>query len=61
MVVVVVVILDPEFAFSSMLIVELAKAIDNSITSSTLTLMVLEVELVPSLAVNVSEYDVAVS
>jgi hypothetical protein len=60
-VVAVVVTLVPELAASLKLMVELAKAMDSSITSSTLTLMVLEVELVPSLAVNVSEYDVAVS
>ena len=61
MVVVVVVMVDPELAFSSMLIDELAKAIDNSTTSATLILIVLEVELVPSLAVRVNEYEVVVS
>ena len=57
----VVVTLVPELAASLRLMVELAKAMDSSSTSATLTLMVLEVDLVPSLAVNVSDYDVAVS
>ena len=54
-VVVVVVMFDPELAVSAILTVELAKAIDSSITSVTVTLMVSEDELVPSLAVSVNE------
>ncbi len=46
---------DPELAVSAILTVELAKAIDSSITSVTVTLMVSEDELVPSLAVSVNE------
>ena len=53
-VVVVVVMFDPELAVSAILTVELAKAIDSSITSVTVTLMVSEDELVPSLAVSVN-------
>ncbi len=60
-VVVVVVMLVPEEAVSLRLIEELAKAMDSSITSSTLMFMVLEVELVPSFAVRVNEYEVVVS
>ena len=51
----------PDVAVSLRLMEELAKAIDSSTTSSTLTLIVLEVELVPSLAVSVREYEVVVS
>ena len=52
---VVVVTLVPELAASLKLMVELAKAIESSMTSSTLILMVFDVLFVPSLAVNVSE------
>ena len=50
----VVVMFDPELAVSAILTVELAKANDSSITSVTVTLMVSEDELVPSLAVSVN-------
>ena len=57
----VVVTLVPDVAVSLRLMEELAKAIDNSMTSSTLTLMVFDVLFVPSLAVSVREYEVVVS
>ena len=61
MVVEVVVTLVPEAAVSFRLIEELAKAIESSMTSSTLILMVFEVLFAPSLTVNVREYEVVVS
>ena len=51
----------PDAAVSLRLTEELAKAMDSSITSSTLILIVFDVLLVPSLAVSVSEYEVLVS
>ena len=47
--------LDPELAFSSMLIDELAKAIDSSATSFTLIVRFSVTVLVPSVAVRVNE------
>ena len=52
---VVVVMLDPELAFSSMLIDELAKTIDRSSTSATLIVRFSVTVLVPSVAVRVNE------
>jgi len=57
----VVVTLVPEVAASLRLIEELANAIESSMTSSTLMLIVFEVLFAPSLAVKVREYEVVVS
>ena len=56
-----VVTLVPEVAVSLRLTEELANAIESSVTSSTLMLIVFEVLFAPSLAVKVREYEVAVS